>query len=95
MTSARDDSRHSGTSTGSPSSSGSGRSRKYRVVITAMSWIVNGLRMPVDTFIVRIVPSSGGCAAAAMQAFATKSTGIRSIRIDWLAAKRPGIRPAP
>ena len=30
-----------------------------------MSWIVNGLRMPVATFIVRTVPASGGCAAAA------------------------------
>ena len=60
-----------------------------------MSWIVNGLRMPVDTFIVRTVPFAGGNAAAAMQALATKSTGIRSIRIDRLAAKRPGMIPAP
>ena len=60
-----------------------------------MSWIVNGLRMPVDTFMVRIVPGAGGIAAAAMQALATKSTGIRSMRIDRLAAKRPGMMPTP
>ena len=61
--------------------------------MTAMSPIVNGLRMPVETLSVRIF--SGGVAAATRQALATKSTGTRSIRIELLAAKRPGIRPAP
>ena len=60
-----------------------------------MSAIVNGLRMPVDTFIVRTLPFSGGIAAAVTHALATKSTGIRSIRIALLAAKRPGMMPAP
>ena len=85
--------RQSGTLTGRPSSSGSGRSRKYFVFTSARSPIVNGLRMPVETLNTR--SSSGGCAAATRHALATKSTGMMSIRMLLLAPKRPGMMPEP